>query len=133
MKHRLNSKILAFAVLTTIGLTATPVARANDEKSNVKTELKFVGRMNDQPVFHLQLQNKDLQEFTITIRDEYSNVLYRYNSKDGLFDKKFVFNPELGDDRLRIEINIGRKNKPVVYEINQNSRVIDEVVVNKVQ
>ena len=132
MKNRLNSKILAFAVMTTIGLAATPAARANDENSSVKTELKFVGRMNDQPVFHLQLQNKDQQEFTIVIRDEYSNVLYRYSSKEVNFDKKFMLNPEIGDDRLRIEITIGKKNKPVVYEINQNSRVIDEVVINKV-
>ena len=131
--RRLNSKIAAFALFTAISMTAAPVtAMANDDK-NVKTELKFVGNVNDQPVFHLQLNNTLQEEFTIVIRDLYSNVLYRYTSKNGNFDKKFLLNTdEIGDDPLRFEITIG-KEKPVVYEINRNSRTIEEVVVNKVQ
>ena len=130
----MKNKILAFAFLATVGLSTATPAIANDDKSKVKTELRFLGNINNQPVFELTLDNTSEAEFTVIIRDEYSNVLYRHNSKTSSFSKKFLLNTdELGDDGLRFEIITGKNQKPVVYEVNRNSRVLQEVTVNKIQ
>lgn len=129
----MKNKLVAIALLTATLISAAPAAQANDEKNNVKSELKFLGHVNDQPVFQLKLDNSAEQEFTIVIRDENQNVLYRYSSNQDTFNKKFMLNTEeIGDDQLRFEISVG-KTKPVVYLVNQYSRRIDEVVVNKLK
>ena len=133
MKNSMNNRIIAFAVMAAMSFSAAIPAITNDDKSNVRTELKFVGHIDNQPVFQLKLDNATAQEFTVVIRDQYNNVLYRFSSNDGNFNKKFLLNTdEIGDDMLRFEITTG-KNKPVVYEVNRNSRLVQEVVVNKVQ
>ncbi len=123
---------MAFAFFTAVSISAAPAVLANDDITKIKSELKFIGNVNDQPVFHLTLDNASAQEFTVVIRDEYSNVLYRYSSREDNFSKKFMLNTaEIGNDALRFEISSGKNQKPVVYEINLYSRVTDEVRVSK--
>ncbi|HEX7845821.1 MAG TPA: hypothetical protein VF476_08495, partial [Chitinophagaceae bacterium] len=123
-----------YALMAVVSLSASPAVMANDDKNNVNTELRFIGNINEQPVFHLKLDNSAEQDFTIIIRDENSNVLYRFSSNNGSYDKKFMLNTdELGDNTVRFEITIGKNQKPVVYEVNRNSKTIDEVVVNKLK
>jgi len=129
----MKNKIIAIALFAVTSITTSTTVLANDEKNNVKSELKFIGNINNQPVFHLVLDNVAAQNFTVIIRDEYSNVLYRYSSNDGSnFNKKFQLNTEdIGDDAVRFEITTGKNSKPVVYEVNRSTRVVEEMLVSK--
>lgn len=130
----MKNKIIAIALFAVTSITTSTKVLANDEKNNVKSELKYIGNVNNQPVFHLVLDNIAAQDFTVIIRDEYSNVLYRYSSNDGSFNKKFQLNTEdIGDDAVRFEITTGKNQKPVVYEVNRNTRTVEEVVVSKLK
>ncbi len=129
----MKNKIIALALFAVTSITTATTALANDEKNNVTSELKFIGKINNLPVFDLTLSNVAAQDFTVIIRDEQSNVLYRYSSNDGNFSKKFQLNEEIAGDAVRFEITTGKNSKPVVYEVNNSTKVTNDIVVNKIK
>ncbi len=96
-------------------------------------ELRFIRWIKDQPLFQFCFaDNAENDEFTIIIRDDYSNVIYRENIKAENFTKSFLLNTdEVGDDKLQFEIISKKSNKSVVYEINRHSFFEKEMVVSK--
>ena len=127
---RFTAIILAFVFVSSFAIPAS----ANDEKTLIPVELKFLGNFKNQPLFQLSFTNAVETEFTVIVRDEYNTVLYKDNVKGGTFAKKFLFNTdELGDASLRFEIIGTKDQKPAVFEISKNSRYIQDVVVNKVK
>lgn len=66
--------------------------------------------------------------------DEYNTVLYKDVVKANNTTKKFLLNTEeLGNVGLRFQITGRKSNKTVVYEVNRNARVVEDLVVNKVK
>jgi hypothetical protein len=61
-------------------------------------------------------------------------VLYKDNVKGASFIKKFVLNTEeLDDAKLKFEITGKNYDKPVVFEINNRSMYVENIVVSKVK
>lgn len=138
MKNKfINPRNLAIAIATVLSFGFTSPAKANDEKKpivekkSIPVELKYLGNIENKPVFQLTLSSADENEFTIVVRDEYNTVLYRDNLT-GSTSKKFLLNTEeLTGVGVQFEIT-GKKNfKTVTYEVNKSSRVVEDVVVNK--
>ncbi|MBL0131534.1 MAG: hypothetical protein IPP43_10750 [Chitinophagaceae bacterium] len=97
---------------------------AHDKNPSVPVEMKFAGLLNNQPMFQLSFYgNAQQDEFTISIRDENGNSLYRENIKGENFTKKFLLNTdEIGDDTLLFEILSKKTGKTVIYSVNRFSR-----------
>lgn len=133
-KVLINTRILALGLAATFTTAFSSPALAIDEKKAIPVELKFLGNIEQQPVFELTFKNAEENSYTIIVRDEYSNVLYRDKIKGGTVTKKFILNTEeLGDTRIQFEI-IGKKDeKAVVYEVNKESRLVENLVVNKMK
>src|SRR5262245_26709709 len=94
-----NYGMFAIALLA-LTFAFSTVTLANDEegKNNHVTELKFIGNVENHPVFQLNLTNNDEDEFTVIFRDEYGNVLYTDKFKGANLSKKFMLkSDELGD------------------------------------
>ncbi|MGB3088335.1 MAG: hypothetical protein WBB20_00095, partial [Chitinophagaceae bacterium] len=73
-------------------------------------------------------------EFTISITDEYGNSLYREKIKGEVFSKKFLLNTdEIEDNTLRFEIFCNSTKKSVVYEINPQSRYVQNLTFTEVK
>lgn len=126
-----NNRIIAIAFMTVFASAVSPVAMAND-KPILPVELIYAGKMNNQPVFQLNVTgNADQNDFTIIIRDEQGNSLYWENIKAENFSKKFLLNTdEIGDDNVQFEI-ISRKTKQSVkYEINRHTRTVEDIAIN---
>jgi len=98
-------------------------------------ELKFIGSINNQTIFQLNISGDDMHnDFTIIIRDELNNTIYRENIKADTFSKKFLFNKdELGDDTLQFEVFCRKTNQSVLYKINRQYRTTDELVVSELK
>lgn len=134
MKTMINTRLIALALVALFTVAFTAPALANDEKKVIPVELKFVGNIKNQPLFHMTFNSTEESEYTIVVRDEYGNVLYKEIVKGGIFTKKFLLNTEeLGDAELKFEVSGKNYEKPVVFEINKQSRFVQEVVVNKVK
>lgn len=130
-----NNRIIAIAFLTVFSVALAPTATATEKKPSVPAELVFVGNIKNQPVFQLNISgNAQQNEFTIIINDEAGNSLYRENIKGEIFTKKFLLNTdEIGDNTLRFEIFCKKTKQSVSYEVNRNSRFVQEMAITEVK
>jgi hypothetical protein len=132
LMKRFGTIVSALVIIFTLAIAAP--AKANDEKKASTVELKFLGNYNDQPVFQLNLNNIEEDEYTIVIRDEYDNVLYTDRLKGVLISQKFRLNTEeIGDAPLRVELKSKKTNISEVYTIGRSQKVVQETVVRKVK
>ena len=134
MKTMKNTRLIAVALVALFSVAFTAPALASGEKKVIPVDLKFIGNIKNQPLFHMTFNNTVESEYTITVRDEYGNVLYKENVKGGIFTKKFMLNTEeLGDAELKFEVTGRNNEKPVVFEINKYTRFVEDVVIHKVK
>ena len=134
MKNTFNKSLIATALVALFTVSFSTASFAIDEKNPSGVELKFVGNMKNQPVFELTTNHPEETEFTVSVLDENNVVLFKDNVKSGIASKKFMLNTEeLGDAAVRFEITGRKSNKTVVYEINRNSHVVSDLVINKVK
>ena len=98
-------------------------------------ELKLIGSIKNQPLFQLNFTgNAEENEFTIIIRDDLGNALYRENIKGEIFSKKFLVNTEeMGDAAITFEIISRKTHKNAVYQVNNNRHLVEETVINKIK
>src|SRR5690349_4929593 len=98
-----------------------------------KIELKFIGNIQEQPVFQLDVKNATPDEFTITIRDEDGTVLYFDRLTARKISRKFQLNTEeIGNNVLQLEVRSRNTGKGEVYEINRNTRIVEETLVSRI-
>jgi len=134
MKKLMRNYGIMFMALLTFTLAFSTVTLANDEegKNAHVTELKFIGNLENQPVFQLSLNNKDEDEFTIVFRDEYGNVLYSDKAKGANIIKKYLLKSEdLGDATLNVVVKSKKTGKSETYSISRTHSYVEETVVNK--
>jgi len=125
-----------FAAVALVALFTVTLAQAAPatEKNPTGVEFKFIGNHKNQPVLELSFNNPEEVEFTVEVVDEYNTVLYKDVVKANNTTKKFLLNTEeLGNVGLRFQITGRKSNKTVVYEVNRNARVVEDLVVNKVK
>ena len=129
-----NSRLLAIAFFTVFTGAANPSALANNSK-DVPVELKFIGSVNNHALFQLKISgNTGLDDYTLIIRDESGNSIYRENIKAESFSKKFLFDTEeLGDDTLLFEVFCRRTNRSVQYTINRQYHYTEEIMVSELK
>ena len=130
-----NNRLLAIAFITVFTVASAPAVMANGTKPVIPVELKLVGSIKNQPLFQLNFAGSpEDNEFTIIIRDEAGNSIYRENIKGEVFSKKFLINTEeLGDTPIVFEIVSRKTNQHVTFQVNNNHRVVDEMVINEVK
>ena len=124
---------LRVLVLSLVSLFSTAiVSPVNANGGGDTVELKYIGTMQNQPLFQLNFTGAQDSEFQIVVRDEFNNVLHRENFKGGTGNRKFLLNTEeIGESSVRFEITGKTLDKTVVFEINNESRTVKDVVVSK--
>jgi hypothetical protein len=127
-----NYGILAIALIAFTLSFSTVKANEEGPKKTV-TELKYVGKVENQPVFQLDLNNTEEEEFTITFRDEYGNIIYSDKFTGANITKKFLFNDELAEAHLNVVVRSKKRNTTEVYTINKSTSYVEETVVNKIK
>lgn len=125
----INTRILAIAFASVFAVAFTsPVLAA--EKDPAPVELKYLGQLRNQPLFELTFNNEENTEFLVVIRDEFRNVLYKETVKAGVTSRKYALNTDdLGDISIQFEITGKQTDKTIVYEVNKNSRFVEDMTV----
>ena len=128
-----NYGFIAIALIAlTFAFSNTAVANEEGPKKHV-TELKFIGNKENQPVFELNLTSTVEDEYTVTFRDEFGNVLYTEKFKGAGITKKFMLKTEdFGDAALNVVVKSKINGTTEVYSINRSHTYVEETVVNKV-
>jgi hypothetical protein len=125
-----NAVIGLFTLLTvTTGInanatTVTDVAPA--------AELKMIGRLDNQPVFQLSLNNASNERFVVVVKDEFGAILYQENVSGVNIKRKYQLNTEeLGYVGITFEIISTKDAKPAVFTIENSTRVVAETLIVK--
>jgi len=130
----INTRILAIALAITSTTALSTPALAIEDKKIIPVELKFLGNVNNQPVIQLNFTNTEVSEYTVVVRDSYGMVLYKDKVKGRNMTQKFILNTEdIGDGEVHFEITGTKNDKAAHYEVNTVSRLVEDVVVNKVK
>lgn len=122
---------LSFVLALAFSANASPVPPINP---NQQVELKYAGTIDNNPVYQLDLVNKELKgTIMVSISDKNGVNLYRENVSAASFSKKFLINrDELGNDPVRVEISFSGDKKVVLYEINSTTRTQTENTVTRI-
>jgi hypothetical protein len=130
-----NFGFIAIALVAlTFAFSNTALANEEEGPSKNVTELKFIGNKENQPVFELNLKSTVEDEYTVTFRDEYGNVLYAEKFKGAGFTKRFMLkSEEFGDAALNVVVKSKKNGSTEVYSINRSHTYVEETTVNKVK
>ena len=102
--------------LCTMGLSQATFAGV---KTDNPIEFKFIGKIKNNPVFQLNLNNNEAEEYFIKIKDENYNVLYseKVKAKDANFSRKYRL--DIDEDDLNapgfgviVEVTSAKTHKP---------------------
>lgn len=125
--------MIAFLFLAAFSLPAVAARNNNPIDTAVPVEMKFAGLINDKPVFQLDFSGTtELNDFTIIVLDKDGNTLYRETVRGEQFTKKFLLNTdEIGDDTLRFEIYCTDNKRSVSFEVNRQTRFVQDIAIRK--
>ncbi len=119
------------ALLVAFSFTAT-VSWANDGGTDTPAvSLKYLGLVQNQPMFQLDLNSVEETDFYVSIKDQNGRVIYNEKIKAKTFTRNFRLDTESLDDAiLKVEVRDGNK-KPEVFTINRNTRYYEETSISK--
>jgi len=121
--------------LFTLGTMGLSQATFAGLKTGDPMELKFIGRTSNNPVFQLNLNNNEAEEYFISIKDENRNVLYseRVKAKEANFSRKYQLALEDGIPAygfgLTVEVTSTKTHKTQVYKISKQTTVNENITV----
>lgn len=137
MKKQITSSVLKVIFTSAILVSVLFMNSANAaEKNSGKVtpyELKYVGRLQQQPIFQLDIENLKEEDIYIKLEDEVGNVLYadKFNEKN--FSKKFQFDlSEANVTKIKMSLFSKTLKQTQVFEINNVQKFVENVVVTKV-
>ena len=119
------------ALFVAFSLMAT-VSWANDGRNDTPAvSLKYIGLVQNQPMFQLDLNSVEETDFYVSIKDQDGRVIYNEKIKAKTFTRNFRLDTESLDDAiLKVEVRDGNK-KPEVFTINSNTRYYEETSISK--
>ncbi|MBO9201763.1 MULTISPECIES: hypothetical protein [Niastella] len=128
------SKLAIVVLALTVAFTTTALANGGEKEKPAATQLKFIGNVQNQPVFELNLINID-DEYTVTFRDETGNVLFKDIFKGAAGStKKFLLKSDgFSDVNLNVVITSKKTNTSEIYTINSNQIAVEETVISKIK
>lgn len=132
MKFISKKHIAALALVFMLGITPDAMSRTGINKQGVT--LKMSGKEADQPVFQLNIPNQMNELYFITITDQNNVVLYDETAKGENISRRFRLNTEdLNDAVLKVSVSTRKADRPVVFEIKVNTRMVQEAQVKAVE
>ena len=137
MKKQTTGNVLKSLFTSALMVSVLFLSTANAaEKNTGKTtpyELKYIGKLQEHPIFQLDVENADKEDMYVTIEDEVGNLLYTDKFTGKSFSKKFQF--ELTDGiGTKIKMTLSSKNsrQSQVFEINNVQKLVENVVATRV-
>jgi hypothetical protein len=127
-------KAAAVVIIITLANSAkaqvTPVSAPVTEVL-AKAAVTYVATGDDSLLFDVKVNNEAGEKFTILVKDDKSSIIYRGNYYDKNFRKRFIL-PKTDSNKLTFLIRSESGSQSETFEINTNTRLIEEVSVRRV-
>ena len=129
----IKTTVVVFMLTVAAGANAqvTPASITDGNGGSGKVVVTHVASGTESLFFDVKVDNAEGEKFTVIVKDDLGTTLYRstFNNKD--FKKRFVL-PKTDASKLTFHIKSESGIKSETFNINTNTRVVEEVVVTKV-
>ena len=113
------------------GLLLLSASATRAQSSDSAATIKYLGIQDDLVVFNISYSNPQGSIFSLVVRDQDGSELYQHTFHEKNFYKQFRL-PKAEKSRLTFMIRNGKEADIVKnFEINVNSRIIQDVAVKK--
>ena len=131
MKKTIKNAAIGLLTLLAVTTGFTAFASTSTEVTPI-AELKMIGRIDNQPLFQLSLNNKVAEKFVVVVKDEFGAILHQETVSGVNIKRKYQLNTEeLGTVGLKFEIISKGNTKPVVFTVQNSSRISEEMLIVK--
>lgn len=91
-----NIRIILMSVITVMTVAISNSASATVKKpvSSTSAVLSYAGKINNQPVFQLDLNNLNNEKYSIVLRDEFGTLLYEETVNGINISRKYMLDVE---------------------------------------
>lgn len=124
---RKSALVLAIAAIT---IPATAGIKSVDPVETTAS-VKYIGRQDQTMLFNVKYNNTNASKFFVTIKDDDGVTLYQGAFTENAFDKKFSL-PKSEAKKLIFTISDRKNNYSESFEITTETRVVEDVVIKKV-
>lgn len=126
-------KAAFIAVIALFATAITSPAMAIGKMDPPVTSVKYLGFIDDNPVFELTLNNSTYDNFLVSIRDASGTVIFseKLNGKNISRKYRIDTNEEIPEGGLRFEVKSVKSKKTDVYLASVTENVTREVAVTK--
>lgn len=122
----------AVVVLMLTGAVGAQAASVSNDKDGIgKAVVTYVSADAESLSFDVKVDNASGEKFTIVVKDEKGTTLYRGSFTEKEFKKRFVL-PKSDSSKLTFLVKSESENKTESFEINSNTRIVEEVVVKRI-
>lgn len=120
-------------ILATILTTAfTPAFAGNDDDK--KSEISYIGNLNEAPVYRLSLNNEAKETLYVSVEDADGNVLHNEKLTGAKIVRNYQFDGNVDTDYdLTFTISNAKGKTLSAYTVSKSKKVTDEVAVSKVK
>jgi hypothetical protein len=133
-----NIKTAGIILLGVFALLLSNIALATDvtpiEKiSNAVAEIKYAGKINDQPTFRLVIKSSDVEDYSVTIKEADGEILFRERLKGSQISRTYKFDAE-DIDRINgttFEVTNRTTNVTTTYKISSMKSYTENIVITK--
>jgi hypothetical protein len=123
--------IVSTAVVFLSFTTATVVHQP--KKETAFTQLQFVGKFENLPVFRLVLFNESSTTYLIRVKEGNDQVLFSETIKGNSVSRLYKLDTESTDmiNSTTFEVTNQKSGKTTVYQLKDDSETVEEVSVTK--
>lgn len=131
MKKQSFSTLVKKSVLSLSLLTILLASAASAQSSaNPDPSVRYIGSVDGQPMFKVQLDNQKGEVYHLTIKDDEGTVLYTERFTDKQFAKSFKFdNADRSNVKLTFVLEGNKTVQSKEFKVNSSTQVLDNVVV----
>ena len=130
MTSRARNRFFAFTV-TAILLSASASLQAQSGEAVKPAAIRHLGNTTETMNFQVKYDNEAGEKFAVVVRDQDNNVLFQEYYTDKKFDKKFSL-PKVDNNKVIFQIKNVKDNAVQTFEVNTNTRLVEEVIVKRV-
>jgi hypothetical protein len=95
------------------------------------TDLQFVCRVKNLPVFRLVLDSEKADQYIITVKDESGEVLFSERLKGNYISRMYKLDTENNDLVSGTTFEVTSSKKTTVYKIKNLTKTVDDFSVTK--
>ena len=125
-------KIVFFTAVIAL-FTVGTVLTANAQEGNNPVAIKYIGAIGNQPVFSVEFDNETEEEIIVSLKDAEGNTLYTEKFQGKKFAKRFQLNRTEDDMRLTLSLTNRKDRQTQQFQINRNTRIVEDVTVTRLR